>query len=430
MRGRSSPAFVVGSVIAMAVAAALLWATPAAAPWSAQDDAGTGGDAGDTFGTATDIGIPVQFEGKLAPSQGDPDDFYKFTLEEGDQLVVDLLNVDREAVGPITLIDPEGRPMDTGVNAGGQVFFVPGSATATTALSADNGQLSIAHAPTDGDYRLHLHAEGSGAVPYEICIRPCEQTQQAPIGLSDPLRDTDIDVLIVPPAHPDLTDPNGPTQAEYVATARQAVEDWEPAIDQFTDDHPDYDYLDQLSINVDVLGEPQASADGYDAVIGYTPSGPAFRGLAYTNCPAFWIPEDVLHQAAASTGTDTCPRPILLSTFASSPRAGQVAPDSPTLEDLRVVTFHESAHAFGLIHTQTWTADYGPDLMNSPAPFFYGEGEAAGNPPSPVMPSCPSSLDIYGLAVLYEWVDEGSFSPPSQAHVDLPSGMAYELYCP
>jgi len=41
-----------------------------------------------------------------------------------------------------------------------------------------------------------------------------------------------------------------------------------------------------------------------------------------------------------------------------------------------------------------------------------------------------STLDIYALAVVYEWVQHGSFSPPSTAVVSLPSGMPYELIEP
>lgn len=61
-----------GLAIVAAAAVALLVAPGALA--SGQDDAGTGGDAGDAFGTATEIELPRLFEGTLDPASGDGDD--------------------------------------------------------------------------------------------------------------------------------------------------------------------------------------------------------------------------------------------------------------------------------------------------------------------------------------------------------------------
>lgn len=85
----------------------------------------------------------------------------------------------------------------------------------------------------------------------------------------------------------------------------------------------------------------------------------------------------------------------------------------------------------GLGHTRTWTAGHGPDAMNSPASFFYGDATPPGDPPWPLQNPCPSSLDLYGLAVMYDWVPSGDWETENPSRtVQPPADVPYELFCP
>ena len=121
-------------------------------------------------------------------------------------------------------------------------------------------------------------------------------------------------------------------------------------------------------------------------------------------------------------------RVIALSLFGSSPRAGQAAWDFPEVNDLEIVTTHEFGHTFGLGHTRTWHHKLGPDLMNSPAPFVYGDGFTAGDGGERTKMKCLTSLDLYGMAVLYEWLPRGEWVG-SAGQVSLPKDMPYRWYC-
>jgi hypothetical protein len=121
-------------------------------------------------------------------------------------------------------------------------------------------------------------------------------------------------------------------------------------------------------------------------------------------------------------------RHMLLSLFAASPRAGQGLPDFPEVNDLEMVMMHEFGHTFGVGHTLTWRQDIGPDLMNSPANFVYGDGSAVGDGGERTPMTCLSTLNLYALAVLYEWLPSGH-AMPSYGSTDLPPHITYERMC-
>ncbi|RLG09804.1 MAG: hypothetical protein DRN68_00695, partial [Thaumarchaeota archaeon] len=68
------------------------------------------------------------------------------------------------------------------------------------------------------------------------------------------------------------------------------------------------------------------------------------------------------------------------------------------------VAEHEIGHALGLGHTE-----YEEDLMYSRLKGFRK----------------PSTLDLYALSVIYEWIKDGEFHPPDVTEVELPKSITF-----
>lgn len=416
MKGRNA-----GRIVAAAIAATLV-AGLVAAPGALavpQDDGGSGGDAGDTFETATAVVPRGPYSGRLEPGAGDRNDFYRFFLAEGGFVTV-LVTFDRAVLDPAVLLDPAGRPVD----AGTYVMGIGASANAAVTTQLYPLRVAVHRALVAGEYRLHLQSQDLlGDVSYELCFMNCEDPQHGPIEFvfGGSLPTTDTQVLLVPPSHGDLGNPAGPTVIDYLGATLRGIHRWTEAMSAFADDHPEYAYLRDVDIEIEVFdGLTPVDPAGYDVIIGYVAAGPVFRGVA-SNLGWF-------AQIAADENVHFSGRVIALSLFGASPRAGQVLYDYPEVTDLEVVTMHEFAHTFGLGHTRTWDATLGPDLMNSPATFVYGDGFPLGDGGERTTMTCISSLDLYGMAELYAWVPSGQWQS-TYGNATLPAHIPYTRYC-
>lgn len=401
---------------------ALVASIPGADASHSTDDAGTGTDAGNSFETATPLPLRGAFTGQLDPGAGDADDYYAFELPAGRAFSVAVQLTGTS--DPVELLDPSGMLVDVGITQNSIGVAVSNGFTSNVSQVRVTAHRTL----VAGSYRLHLQAQRSGAQTYRLCVMNCDELQDAPIDLifGGSLPQTDTRVLLVPPTHGDLGNPLGPTAADYIDATLRGIRAWEPKLAAFADDHPAFDYLREIQVRVEIFDEADpVDPAGYDVVIGYVAAGPAFRGVA---TDADGSVESMLRSFGLWDTARFSGRAIALSLYGSSPRAGQVLWDYPEVTDLENVTMHEFAHTFGLGHTTTWRADTGWDLMNSPAPFVYGDGSPIGDGGDHTPLACLSSLDLYGMAVLYRWIPEGQFSR-SSGSVSLPTHIPYSLYC-
>jgi hypothetical protein len=416
---------------AMLVTALALGALPSFAAGT-QDDAATGADAGDTFATATPLPTHGHFDARLDRTGDDADDYYGFTLAAGESFST-LVSFSVPTTDPVELLDPNGVVVDTGARVASAGVASSSAFTAASVAFSPSGEVSnvrvtVHRALFAGMYRLHVQARQFDARAYELCVMNCDDVVDAGIQMifGGSLPTTKTRVLLVPPSHGDLGNPLGPTVLDYIDATLRGIRTWKRALASFANDHPEFDYLKRVTIEVEIFdGAKVVDPAGYDVVIGYVAAGPAFRGIASDSDDTV---EEVLAGAHLSNDVHFSGRVIALSLFGSSPRAGQVAYDFPEINDLENVTVHEFGHTFGLGHTTTWTRAFGPDMMNSPAPFVYGDGSPVGDGGERTPLKCLSSLDLYGMAQLYRWIPDGGWAP-SYGSESLPDDIAYAWYC-
>lgn len=180
-----------------------------------------------------------------------------------------------------------------------------------------------------------------------------------------------------------FVDMNQWSVSSYSVAVRGAVESWIESIWNYT-----YSFGDPslMMVNYVFYLSGVNSSGGYDVVVSFCQDeiSPSSRIVGWTTCK--W--DIATHE------------PI-------SPISISIATYSGTADDLfvRCVAAHEFGHALGLGHASSERALNGPELM------YYASVKD--------QVVCPSTLDVYGLAVLYG----GSFGKAVQLPLEMPYSM-------
>jgi hypothetical protein len=369
---------------------------------------------GPTFEEATPL-VPRGLYHSNLPSGSH---YYKFHVEAGEPINIELRpfcnsgnNCPLFQSGSLPAPDNQKRLSFRLLSPQGILLDTPNT-------NQGDSRLLVFAAPGTGEYRFLVTQEiGGFRGAYSFCFlvpppeaHPCPDYGIRSQGVlyGGPLSGAErTRVLLIPPTHGDLGNPFGPSATDYLDAATSGIHEWVRVLHEFADDYPQYHYLKRIEVQVFLFDGLQLFAD-YDIIISFVETGGTqFRGAA-TSCA-------------------NPPRCIVLSLYSTAPRSGQVLPDYPEVDDLEGVVKHEFAHVWGLGHTLTWTPGHGPDLMNSPATFVYGDGDPVGDGGERSGKQCISTLNLYGMALLFRHLDgQPRFNGES---FSLPSSMPYSVYC-
>ena len=172
---------------------------------------------------------------------------------------------------------------------------------------------------------------------------------------------------------------------DFINVARDAITDWQNALTYFSTKYTTYAYLSNLEFITDVSADSKA---GYDVYVYFsetlTNQGQPALGVTSTQLRA----DNKIEQCTVTLATKS--RIPILST-----------------SDMTVVAKHEFGHVLGLGHSNSTS-----DLMYCSYDYLLSANAI-------------STLDIYGVATLFGWIQPSS-APQFTNEIMLPSSVAFE----
>jgi len=198
-------------------------------------------------------------------------------------------------------------------------------------------------------------------------------------------------------------------KASYTYDVNYAIARWAKSIIAYTDAYGSY-YLRKLSFVTCVSGVNDTSCGTPNIRVQFIQSfGSQSAGLGLTSV-----------RIQQNSGIFVAPTTTTLAAY--DPTNTTQLTDT----DMINIASHEFGHALGLNHATVSVTDDGTfELM------FLSYGQAVGNPRNSL--EAPSTLDMYALANIYDWLSNPSgFSGtgPSATVYSLPSGIAYTSVYP